>query len=274
MNKLSIVTSSELMPEDQLNKIYLLGNDENSNLAYNIKNSDGEIIPVTISLESSDFRPLRCSEVANKLEEREWNVTERIYISNPTDFDNSEKKKKKDKPTEYIDLINSSDESLGITITNSSQDISEEKKTEFRDKYKQILDDMNKNEVYIYNSSRNTVDFIDNSVIFNAIEYDSDSYTNILSLNELVSNFVHPGVSCKVDLTIQYSKGENIINYDTTFEAFKYNDTTLDNSGFIEDINSEVILEYSNNVIKVMPKSRNINECIIRNCTLTYGNLG
>ena len=274
MNKLSIVTSSELMPEDQLNKIYLLGNDENSNLAYNIKNSDGEIIPVTISLESSDFRPLRCSEVANKLEEREWNVTERIYISNPTDFDNSELKIKKNKPTEYIDLINSSDESLGITITNSSQDISEEKKTEFRDKYKQILDDMNKNEIYIYNSSRNTVDFIDNSVIFNAIEYDSDSYTNILSLNELVSNFVHPGVSCKVDLTIQYSKGENIINYDTTFEAFKYNDTTLDNSGFIEDINSEVILEYSNNVIKVMPKSRNINECIIRNCTLTYGNLG
>lgn len=263
--KLNIVTSAN---SGEKEKIFIVGNGAHSNLTY--LSSKGEQIDITG--EGSEFRPLRCSELFKKLSERDWNITCRKFISTAEGEDEMLKIKFGNTNSDPIAYINSSNSSSGYSASNPSG-ISEEEKELFRTEYKEILDGMAKNEIYIYNSSKNIIDFVNNSVIINAIKYDSDIYTNTLSLNELLNNSSYPGISGKVDVTIQYSKDNFIVNHDVTFEAFKFSDDKLTNNNFIEDINSEVIFEYTNNIIKVLPKSNDIDECIIRNCTITYGNL-
>ena len=42
---------------------------------------------------------------------------------------------------------------------------------------------------------------------------------------------------------------------------------------YIEEIGSDIVIECVNNIIRVVSKSTDIDECIISNCTITYGKL-
>ena len=269
--KLKMVTAGD---ENIINQLIIIANKDNYNLAY--KTEDNSQITVT---NDSRYRPLRISELKKLLESRDWNITERKYISNPDNTLNDILKLKIGVSSGPIDIINSTtdtDSSGTVTGVAVSTRVvpSPQLKEQFINTYKNILGSMTGNEIYIYNSSRNIVDFINNSIVINAIKYDSDSYTNILNLDDLVNNSAHSGISSKVDLTIQYSKGSRIINHDTAFEAFRFgDDNEIESNNFIEDINSDVVLEYFNNIIRVIPSSDDVNECIIRNCTITYGNI-
>lgn len=258
-NKLNIINFESTNPD----KIFITEN----GLSYISSKENNK--QVNIVGEDSDYRPLRCSELYKKLELRDWNITGRRYISTATD----EKDMLKIKIRESIDPIDSINCSESLSgFSASTTGISEEDKNIFNEKYKDILENMT-SEVYIYNSSKNTVDLINNSVVVNVIGYDSDIYTNTLNLSGLLNSVAYPGISGKIDLTIQYCSKNNIVNYDTTFEAFKFDKGQAENNNFIKIINSEVTLEYTNRTIKVLPNSNGINECIIRNCTITYGNL-
>lgn len=267
--KLNIITADS----DSLNSLTIRANGDNYNLAYETENNG----QVSITNESSRVRPIRLSELSRKLEQRDWNITERKYVSDSGN-DNVTLKVKVTSSSGAIDTINStSDKSstgniIGVTVSNPAG-IEENLKNQFENDYNSILGSMTENEIYIYNSSRNTIDLINNSIIINAIKYDSDSYTNMLNLDDLVNRSAQTGISGKVDLTVQYSKGSKIINHDTTFEAFKFSNNSLESTDFVEEIGSDVVIEYSNNTIRVIPTADDINECIIRNCTITYGNI-
>lgn len=270
--KLNIITSNNT---EDLNILSIINNEDKSSISYMTENN-GQI---NITNEGSRFRPIRLSELKKKLEQRDWNITERKYISDV----NSEKpilKVKLTPSTEAIDVIDSTNDVSGKYITgvpvSNPEGISDNLKEAFENdpNYKSILDSMIGNEIYIYNSSRNIIDFVNNSMIISAIKYNSDSYTNTLNLDKLINKSAISNLSGKVDLTVQYSKDDKIINHDITFEAFKFNNSGLENMDFIEEINSDVVVEYSNNTVRVIPISDNINECIIRNCTITYGNIG
>lgn len=258
--------------EDQ-NTITIIGNENSFNLSYNTEDSG----QVNITNEGNRFRPIRLSELKRKLEQRDWNITERRYVSKAGEV----LKIKITSSSGPIDTINTSTDMsegkvTGVSISNP-EGLDDSLITQFNEdpKYKPILDNMTENEIYIYNSSKSIVDFVNNSLIINAIKFNSDSYTNMLSLDKLVSKSAQPNISGKVDLTIQYSKENKIISYDTTFEAFRFKESgEIESIEFIEEINSDIILEYSNNIIRVIPIVNNIDECIIRNCIITYGNIG
>lgn len=268
--KLDIITSES----SNLNTLTIVNNENNSNLSYNTEDR-GQI---NITNEGNRFRPIRLSELEKKLEQRDWNITERKYVSITEGKDYL--KVKVTSSSGAIDTINSTTDTIdgkviGVSVSNPLE-LDDSLKNQFNEdpNYKPILENMEGNEIYIYNSSRRVVDFINNSVIINAIKYNSDSYTSILSLDKLINNSAQPNISGKVDITIQYSKGNLIISHDTSFEAFKFNDNNeIEITEFIEEINSEVIMEYSGNTIRLIPVSNDVNECIIRNCIITYGNI-
>lgn len=131
-------------------------------------------------------------------------------------------------------------------------------------------------ELTVFNSSKIVVNILDNQIIMDLV--DKDEYTNSVSLKKYIDKSIKAGLSGKIDLSIEYSKEGNIFGKDFTFEAFNYEKLEDDNNPQLNiknrtfNINSnEVIVEYLDGVIKVLPQSKSIDECIISNCLLTYG---
>mgnify|MGYP000835266034 FL=1 len=153
--------------------------------------------------------------------------------------------------------------------------------------------DRNNNEIYLYSTSKNVVDILNNSITIDVIPFNSDIYTNTVDLTELMNYSVSPGVSTKIDLGIQYSKyetryvedpedkeklilvgNEKLYSKETTFSGSRYNKQgELISKDYIEEIGSDIVIECVNNIIRVVSKSTDIDECIISNCTITYGKL-
>ena len=152
---------------------------------------------------------------------------------------------------------------------------------------------MNNNEIYLYSTSKNVVDILNNSITIDVIPFNSDIYTNTVDLTELMNYSVSPGVSTKIDLGIQYSKyetryvedpedkeklilvgNEKLYSKETTLSGPRYNKQgELISKDYIEEIGSDIVIECVNNIIRVVSKSTDIDECIISNCTITYGKL-
>lgn len=162
---------------------------------------------------------------------------------------------------------------------------------------KEIYDSMSNSEIYLYSRSKNTVDILNGSVTIDVIPYNSDVYTNIVDISVLTGYQVSPGISTRIDIGIQYSKNipeetvdpdtgvvtkieyvEKLYSKETSFMGFKYVSTDdggikLVNNSYVENIGTDIVIEYTNNIIRVVPKSIDIDECIISNCTVTYGKL-
>lgn len=295
-NKLKIVTNEENTP----GQLFLTGDGNSSRLAY--LNDMGEMIIVS-NLTNSPQKPIHCSELYSKLKNRAWNKVDGSRFVNLIEAANPDSQrlmyryydldKTNNMPESEIDTITSDDYLYQNTkaVTEEGIDIDILEKTrsfflqgrvlvesdgykELEETFKELFGNMNATEeVYFFNSSKNIVDILNSTVTFELIKANSDTYTDTLSLNELISYSSAPGISGKVDLTVLYSKGDNIYTHDFTFKAFSYNTSGLENDNFIESINNDVQLEYINGVIKVAPIRNGVNECIINNCTITYGNI-
>ena len=223
----------------------------------------------------SPYRPVTLSELFNKLGSRGWNIADRKFI------DNSRKLRM---------AANSGDDRIMetgcYTVSPSNElaigdrELDLEDINNFEVEHSDIIQ-MFKNmkeskTVYLYNTSELIFDILNDSVTMDLVG--SDQYISTLSLENLFKRIPVSGISAKVDLSIKYSKNNQIYNHNMVFEAFRYPETPdkivkYTGNNFIKLVNDEVSIEYIDSVIRVIPDKPEIDECIISNCTVTYGNL-
>lgn len=254
----------------------------------------------------SNYRMTRISELSNKLKLRDWNVTNRRFVIPGKDGSEGNLRVCIDDYSKGSGIINEVDEDTR-SIEIDKYELTEEEKTQFnsyldylknnKNNYLKeiynLYNSMNNNEIYLYSTSKNVVDILNNSITIDVIPFNSDIYTNTVDLTELINYSVSPGVSTKIDLGIQYSKyetkyvedpedkeklilvgNEKLYSKKTTFSGPRYNKQgELVSKDYIEEIGSDIVIECINNIIRVVSKSTDIDECIISNCTITYGKL-
>ena len=243
-----------------MKKISFTGDDNISissvgdNYGISYKDDQGNIINVTN--ESSKFRSVHCSELYENLKDRDWNITERRYVNN-----SEELMIKILKGSSDVDSISVDSSNIGIKACNLNG-ISEDDKESFRTEYENILSDMKNNEIYLYSSIKKMIDLMDNTIVIELVR--PEFYTNSLNLEELIKK--NYGNFAKIDISIQYTKNEKVFNFCTSFNGIPI-------VNFMENINKDLALEVINGVIRIIPKSSKIKECIISNCTVTYGNV-
>jgi hypothetical protein len=277
---LDIITSEET---NQSGKLYINGSGESAIISY--KNS-GKIIG--ISEGSSRFRPIHCSELDLKLKKRGYNIMGTKFIrrtisgSLPSPslaelwYDPT-------KPTTQIPQIptfkNDRQDELHVgSFKISGSDYPEDL---IQEEYNSIFGEnmnTNNNEVKFYSSSMSSINLIEDIVELELIKHDSDTYTNVIDISDLIYYNSKPGTSGIFNVTIEYSKFGNVYVRDLSFEAFKYvsennESPVLIVDNYIAEFNNDVQVEYVNNTIRVNPMSSEIDECILSRCMITYGNL-
>lgn len=254
----------------------------------------------------SNYRMTRISELSNKLKLRDWNVTNRRFVIPGEDGSEGNLRVCIDDCSKGSGIINEVDENTK-SIEIDKYELTEKEKSQFnsyldylknnKNNYLKeiynLYNSMNNNEIYLYSTSKNVVDILNNSITIDVIPFNSDIYTNTVDLTELMNYSVSPGVSTKIDLGIQYSKyetryvedpedkeklilvgNEKLYSKETTFSGPRYNKQgELISKDYIEEIGSDIVIECVNNIIRVVSKSTDIDECIISNCTITYGKL-
>lgn len=254
----------------------------------------------------SNYRITRISELSNKLKLRDWNVTNRRFVIPGEDGSEGNLRVCIDDYSKGSGIINEVDENTK-SIEIDKYELTEKEKSQFnsyldylknnKNNYLKeiynLYNSMNNNEIYLYSTSKNVVDILNNSITIDVIPFNSDIYTNTVDLTELMNYSVSPGVSTKIDLGIQYSKyetryvedpedkeklilvgNEKLYSKKTTFSGPRYNKQgELISKDYIEEIGSDIVIECVNNIIRVVSKSTDIDECIISNCTITYGKL-
>jgi hypothetical protein len=254
----------------------------------------------------SNYRMTRISELSNKLKLRDWNVTNRRFVIPGEDGSEGNLRVCIDDYSKGSGIINEVDENTK-SIEIDKYELTEKEKSQFnsyldylknnKNNYLKeiynLYNSMNNNEIYLYSTSKNVVDILNNSITIDVIPFNSDIYTNTVDLTELMNYSVSPGVSTKIDLGIQYSKyetryvedpedkeklilvgNEKLYSKETTFSGPRYNKQgKLISKDYIEEIGSDIVIECVNNIIRVVSKSTDIDECIISNCTITYGKL-
>lgn len=254
----------------------------------------------------SNYRMTRISELSNKLKLRDWNVTNRRLVIPGEDGSEGNLRVCIDDYSKGSGIINEVDENTK-SIEIDKYELTEKEKSQFnsyldylknnKNNYLKeiynLYNSMNNNEIYLYSTSKNVVDILNNSITIDVIPFNSDIYTNTVDLTELMNYSVSPGVSTKIDLGIQYSKyetryvedpedkeklilvgNEKLYSKETTFSGPRYNKQgELISKDYIEEIGSDIVIECVNNIIRVVSKSTDIDECIISNCTITYGKL-
>lgn len=254
----------------------------------------------------SNYRMTRISELSNKLKLRDWNVTNRRFVIPGEDGSEGNLRVCIDDYSKGSGIINEVDENTK-SIEIDKYELTEKEKSQFnsyldylknnKNNYLKeiynLYNSMNNNEIYLYSTSKNVVDILNNSITIDVIPFNSDIYTNTVDLTELMNYSVSPGVSTKIDLGIQYSKyetryvedpedkeklilvgNEKLYSKETTFSGPRYNKQgELISKDYIEEIGSDIVIECVNNIIRVVSKSTDIDEYIISNCTITYGKL-
>lgn len=259
----------------------IINNGENSYLV------NGEII--VTEKENSSVRPLHCSELDKKLKLRNWHKFDTKFITASGEL--YTRMYSKIRPNSIIDVINTNPESEDIEkysdyaflssdrdfndLVNSLPDvnISED---EIETLYEKIFGAMKEKEISFYSIQKEVIDILDGSVVFDLIKYGSAEYTDTVSLGEVLRLPHAPTEYGRIDLGIQYTKlGEDgtfkIYCKETTFTAFTSIGGVIEVNNLVGDLNNEVQFELINEVIKVSPLTNDISECIISNCTLTYG---
>lgn len=220
---------------------------------------------------NSPHRPITMSELFKKLDTRDWNIADRKYIDGDRKLRRSVNSKNDSvQETGYYTV------SPGKEITNNIEPDLESYKVEHSDIIQMFKNMKESKTVYLYNSSELVFDILNDSVTMDLI--DSDQYTSTLSLENLFKRATVSGVSARVDLSIKYSKNNQIFSHNMIFEAFRFPNTPEEiveytGNNFIKTVNNEISIEYIDNVLRVVPDNSDIDECIISNCTVTYGNL-
>lgn len=292
MKKIELITTesedisiSQVISQGSEKEYYLVGNNK------------------ALVCNDSNYRMTRLSELSNKLKLRDWNVTNRrfafedqsegnlqICIDNYSSGSGIVNEINEDTKRIVIDKYELSDKEK--SEFNNYLEYLKNNKNEYLKEIYNLYSSMNSSEIYLYSTSKNVVDILNDSITIDIIPYNSDIYTNTVDLTSLINYSISPGVSTKIDLGIQYSKNETryeedpetkelvVINEEklyskeTTFAGPSFNQSgELVLKDYIEQVNSDVMIECIDNIIRVVSKSTNIDECIISNCTVTYGKL-
>lgn len=292
MKKIELITTES---EDiSISQVISQGNEKEYYLVGNNK---------ALVCNDSNYRMARLSELSNKLKLRDWNVTNRrfafedqsegnlqICIDNYSSGSGIVNEINEDTKRIVIDKYELSDKEK--SEFNNYLEYLKNNKNEYLKEIYNLYSSMNSSEIYLYSTSKNVVDILNDSITIDIIPYNSDIYTNTVDLTSLINYSISPGVSTKIDLGIQYSKNETryeedpetkelvVINEEklyskeTTFAGPSFNQSgELVLKDYIEQVNSDVMIECIDNIIRVVSKSTNIDECIISNCTVTYGKL-
>lgn len=225
------------------------------------------------------YRPIHCSELLRKLQLRGWNMTEKKYLSSIKDEENSViyRARKTIEDDSVISTIDTDESAGGYSYKVVDDDSTFDGINYIREQFEGQLEILNKimgTDLLFFNTSKKVIDFLTDSVVINLVT--TDHYTNVLDLNKLLISSVNKNTSCKIDISLEYTKStdpEVIYSHSTTFEGFNYENSKLNRSNFIEEVESCVAIEYIDGVLRVIPIALEINECIISNCTVTYGNL-
>lgn len=160
------------------------------------------------------------------------------------------------------------------TVSLMSSSLTEEEVNRINEIYNMtILED---NNISLYNAAKLEVDLGRGSITINMLG-DKD-YTNTISLKGVEKKYAKPNISGKVDLTVKYTRGGLVYTKDLSFEAFKYDDNELEpkstSNSYVSPLNNaDVVVEYLGGIVRVIPESDDIDECIISSCVVTYGRI-
>lgn len=254
---------------------------------------------------SSVLRPIKCSELYNKLRVKSWGnfcikyiSTARIDNPNSDDIDNFDPYEEftvratvrnpiesgifSDIPTiltsNIKDRVNDDEIcSSGFRVTGNS--FSAEDMDAINDKFAELFGLQNEvNDTYFFRSTKSLLDLSNSSVTFNLFNNDTGIYINSLNFSGLINHAVTSKISAVCTITVCYSdKSGMLVERDFSFKIFEYkkenSEIKLETENFISKILNDVQIEYFNNELRVLPLKDTITECIIENCTITYGNL-
>jgi hypothetical protein len=243
--------------------------------------------------EGTDFRPIHCTELQEKLKEKGWlNEGFKIYYTNKTDSTQVQttiiRTYRYKLPSNsinytvsenYIDsnlpVINPTPESKNSPDIIINRSEFEQISSGVTNTFNEIFGDQKgERELKINRSTKNQIDIVESSKTIIPIDSSSTSiYTSTLDLNDSIHHAILPGLSAKVDVTFMYSTNDFIGGGDVTFSAFKYNEEKeLIKENIVFD-KGKVIIEYINGIIRIFPVSNDVNECILSDVVITYGNL-
>lgn len=225
---------------------------------------------------NSPDRPVTVRELFSKLDSRDWNMQDRVFINKDRKLQISEGSSNSGFSDTGTYSITLESERTREKPTPAGRGSIESCKKIHKKVVKLFKDMEDKNSKYLFESSKISFDILNDSVTLDLI--DSGQYTNTLSLVNLFKKVVGPNVAAKVDLSIKYSKNGVLSSHNMVFEAFCYPSDPEDvlkytGSDFTRTVNNDIVVEYIDNTIRLVPINPDIDECIISNCTVTYGNL-
>ena len=299
--KARIITTVENTKITDKEKLYTVHKEIASGITedYIAYNSSNGSIEVKVGLNKKEpNKAISCSELIQKMIKKDWLNPKKIFIDN-SNSDNFVVRKLKDvlkkQPSPLYTVTPPTNqeqetESILLTTSDSITDYEFNKLwnsafvgIEDGDNIKKQVENMAINgEINLYNTSREMYDLLGGNNTVTLIDTSSDVYTNSLDIKPILYNAViDSNTTAKIDLSIQYSKVNDnslVYNSDITFKGFS---TIIDNTEKIsikfnnvfQTINDDVIVEFVDGLIRLFPKNENILECIISNCTVTYGNL-
>ena len=291
MNKLLHIITNNV--PDQDNVLYIdTSNDNSPYLAYK-ETVEGDVKKVISIIEGDSYdRPVHCSELfklllfmnpgakfvtkENDLYYRFPDDSQESLI--PTLFPSDYKRNDPDAFNTETDLGLSAKAIRAIKVCDQSLDdgkgsIEEphdysyfEKKVE--ETIGELMDNTGTRSVGSY-----SVDLLENSRVIELVN--GTLYTDTINFNELMRKVQAIGISCVAEVSVSYTILDIIYKGSFTFKPFEYiSDDTIEVRNMISKIGDDKVqAEYFNGILRVIPVSSEINECIIDNCTVTYGNL-
>ena len=199
-------------------------------------------------IQETDNRPLLLSELIGRLKYRNWGYPMMKIYENGTYYGCDSIEMDID-----LSLPRIPKESRRFPITTSK-----------------INEIMQENITTLYSSSKVIVDFLNESIAVDLLE--NDEYTNTINLVDVERRLGYSNISCKVDLTVRYTISGEVRCRDLTFKAFSIGeDGEIKRDDFISPLGDDIMVEYVDGVVRVIPSSHEVDECIIGNCVITYG---
>jgi hypothetical protein len=254
-----------------------------------------------IFLKSNNSRPLRCSELKNKLDNRKYNLWNLKYVSTERIGDEIKIKKEGDKDNLFtIRSINPFSDKYDIEnlipkintvvgLTSSTVGINSSIYLNNTDKWnytEQELEAFNsdpsfKNNGWIdkYSSAINKINLSDIGIGIVLINRNSDIYTDTIDFRNIINYSRQPDITAYLDLEIGCTIEKTKDSYEfftrvSKFTLFKYSEIgELKQEDFILEVNDDILVEFVGGILRVIPSNSKITECIINNCILEYGKL-
>lgn len=258
------------------NDIYLKAH-HNQSYIYNGK------IRIRNGYKTNIYKPIKCSELYYKLDKfYKWFQYKYLIVENEDIY------LVKNLPERFrinpIYYVNSEDlEDNKFNLTGQRENVNYNLSIAWDDLLNTVPDELekanikemiNSNEIFLLNNSKSTVDFLSVSNTITTELIDNNTYTDTVDIKPILSDKVFKNKTIRLDITVKYSINDAIYNYDITVKAFNINNETgkIEYNNIIQSIGKDLIrLEFLNGIIKIFPLSNTVEDCIISNCLITYG---